>query len=156
MDSSKRKELGIMYVEGNTNQAEMNITQSGDRKTMNINDIRTEAAFANGQPDGHQQPPLPNWRAIGELIAERDALLAVARAVDSMETSEDDEPKSPPYDVRKACYIALNAAKQIPSLKAEIDAEHEPACPSCGCEERNARTGLLTCECPAPKGKDVN
>jgi hypothetical protein len=26
----------------------------------------------------------------------------------------------------------------------------ELSCPECGCEERNERTGLLICECPAP------
>jgi hypothetical protein len=85
---------------------------------MDIDKLRSEAAFANGQADGHQQPPLPNWVVIGELIQERDSLLAVARAAKEVEHTIVMSDDSMLQAVFKLCDSLKNLP---PQLKAEIE-----------------------------------
>jgi hypothetical protein len=86
--------------------------------SMDIDKLRSEAAFANGQADGHQQPPLPNWVVIGELIQERDSLLAVARAAKNI------------GEHGYSCRLIIDG--DIP-YSSRDDMKH-PAC-DCGCKE---------------------
>jgi len=80
---------------------------------MDIEELRKLAAFANSQSDGHQQPPLPNWQVIGELIDERDQLFFVALAAKKAD-------EIPNEKTREQLSRALDALPD--SIKSKLEA----------------------------------
>ena len=77
-----------------------------------VKTLRILAAIANSQPDGHLQPPLPNWQVIGELIDERDQLFFVALAAKKADEIPNDK-------TREALSRALDALPESNKSKLE-------------------------------------